>query len=148
MLQNQIIKKVDSGTIYASLGNFSWAALMIPLAVEPDGSATISFFPHTTSHVEWVHVTEPDNWQMIPWTPHATSGNKLALLHSSNGPVPIVKACLLDPFIYKLVHDDYLRLAKHYNIMQFNKDSNDIWRHQPLPGGARDVIAFIFHRKL
>ena len=99
---------------------------MMPLAVETDGSATISFFPHTTSgHVEWVHVTNPDQWQMIPWTPHVTSGNRLALLHDSSGPVPIVKACLLDPFIYKLVHDDYLRLAKHYGILQYNKHSNE-----------------------
>ena len=47
LLQKQIIKKVGSDTIYASLGNYSWAAMVMPLAVETDGNTTVSLFPPT-----------------------------------------------------------------------------------------------------
>ena len=93
-----LVKHEGSDQVWASLGNYTWAAL--GLRVQPINVGgehygfTFSCNPDET-YLEWIHVQDPKDWVSIPWEASRTQGpNGVLVLHQTGGPESFLKACL------------------------------------------------------
>jgi hypothetical protein len=61
-----LARSTESGQVYGSMGNASWGGLAWPVLVAGSSDGAQVFIFDKTKGVEWVHVTDPSQWEVIP----------------------------------------------------------------------------------
>jgi len=105
------------------LGHAPWAALAWPtrvLDVDDDGLATYRLSQDGPG--EYVHVTDPDRWQIVPYT--AARVPVGIALRQTGPPEPLVRARL--SLKGGLTFDDVVRLGRHCNVYRDNMRRADL----------------------
>ena len=89
-----IVRQKSSGTVYASMGNRKFAALLLQLvAFEKDG------LPHFKFHIshkvcEFAYFTNPLDWEALPYTAIRLAGHGIVMQQHADGPMPLMRHCL------------------------------------------------------
>ena len=98
MMEFLLVKHENSDHVWASLGNYTCAAL--GLRVQPINVGgeqygfTVSCSPDEI-YLEWIHVQDPKDWVSIPWEASRTQGpNGVLVLHQNGEPESLLKACV------------------------------------------------------
>ena len=108
-----LLSRVADGKVVASLGNARWAWLAWPVvqvSVDADQRRVWQLKP--TGAIEWHHLTNPDQWQVLPFACHVAECG-IAMKQEAE-PVSIIKHCLLQK--HCLTHDDLKRIANHLRL--------------------------------
>lgn len=99
---------------FASMGNATWGALVWPLAaVSTDENEHASYTFCTSSPSQWIHITDPSEWNVIPAESVSTANG---IILKQNAPqVSLIKHCLANK--HTLVHSDLVMCASHLNLL-------------------------------
>jgi hypothetical protein len=89
-----ILRQKSSGTVYASMGNRKFAALLLQLVVfEVNG---LRYFKFHISHkvCEFAYFTNPLDWEALPYTAIRLADHGIVMQQHADGPMPLMRHCL------------------------------------------------------
>ena len=109
-----VVQRGASGEAFASFGHASWGALRWPLREVTAGPDRLLGFETRldTSAVVWLHMTDPENWFVVPWAPARLRDG--LFLRQVGEPEPLIQNALRRSS--DLSFDDLRRLADRLGV--------------------------------
>ena len=65
-----VVRSKGNNTLYASLGNYAWAAMAWGMRVFSTEADAWIFQLNPTGRAEFIHVTDPSTWEVLPYEAH------------------------------------------------------------------------------
>ena len=94
LLMDDMVVQSGDGLVWASLGNYSWSALLYPLAVVDEGFGLRTFtWCGTGAQVKFVHVVDPRAWSVLTCRSALVPGQGVAM-QETEGSRPLLEWCL------------------------------------------------------
>ena len=118
------LRSKSNNTLYASLGHYVWSAMawsMRIMSTEPD-AWTFQLNPKGSG--EFIHVTDPSNWEVLPYEPFRTADTGCLILRQTGPAMSLIKACIQRAG-NGLHVQDLLRLARHLGLAFPNNAAHD-----------------------
>ena len=130
-----IIRCKTSGVVYASMGNKTFAAIFLKLYQFDDNGLPHFKFHASCKVCEFAYLTDPRDWEAIPYTAIRLQGHGIVMQQHADGPMPLMRHCLrqarnpltVDDIAkymellglqlvppHNKIGDMYLALAKHF----------------------------------